>query len=690
MQKNKIEILAPAGSFDSVVAAVRSGADAVYVGEKSFSARASAQNFDADELKKAVAYCHIHGVKLYVTLNTIVFDDEFERLKNAVITAAEADADALIVQNLGVARLAKQIAPDLALHASTQMSIHTSAGVKALYELGFKRVVLAREMSKAEIAECAKLPIELEVFVHGALCMCVSGQCYFSAMLGSRSGNRGACAQTCRLPFSVGNNNSGYALSLKDNSLIEHIGELEAMGVASAKIEGRMKRPEYVAAAVRACKEQRDNGFVSDETLKQLRGVFSRTGFTDGYFTGKLGKDMFGTRTKSDVTAADEKLLSAIRLSYKDEIRNINIKGKFIAKFGEKPILTVSDGIHNIEIISDIKCESAINKPLSEERCSSQLTKTGGTAYSFSSLEIELDDNISLPMSELNRLRREALTHLDKGRSTVHNYTVNSIIINKEAYTSPNVMQTRACVKTTKISSAFKDCDLVFVPLFSNTDEIKKLRDSGFKIGVEIPRGMFGREKQIENRLEKIKQLGIGINNVLCHNLGALYIAKKLGFTLHAGFGLNLVNTYDLMWAEEFGITDVELSFELTFDRINALGGNIPRGIISYGYLPLMLTRNCPNKSSGIECQSCKKHSEMTDRKGEKFFLQCDGTCVEVLNCVPLYIAEEEYSKNSTSFHILRFNVENYVETVENIRNHIPKSMLKDKLTRGLYIRGVN
>ena len=282
----KIEILAPAGSFDSVIAAVRSGADAVYLGEKAFSARSSAKNFDDEELKKATAYCHIHGVKVYVTINTIVFDDELEKLKKAIISAAEADVDALIVQNMGVARLAHRLVPDLALHASTQMSIHTASGVKALYEMGFKRVVLAREMSKKEIEKCCEIPVELEVFVHGALCMCVSGQCYLSAMIGARSGNRGSCAQPCRLPFSVNNQKGGHALSLKDNSIVNHLDELQNMGVASAKIEGRMKRPEYVSAAVRACVEQRDFGFISDKTQKMLRGVFSRTGFTDAYYIG--------------------------------------------------------------------------------------------------------------------------------------------------------------------------------------------------------------------------------------------------------------------------------------------------------------------------------------------------------------------------------------------------------------------
>ena len=686
----KIEILAPAGSFDSVIAAVRSGADAVYVGQKQFSARASARNFDEEELKKAVSYCHIHGVKVYVTINTIVFDDEFDMLKKAILSAARADVDALIVQNFGVARLAGELVPDLPLHASTQMSVHTASGVRALYEMGFKRVVLSREMSRDEIKKAAEVPVELEVFVHGALCMCVSGQCYFSAMLGSRSGNRGACAQTCRLPFSVGNERGGYALSLKDNSLVNHIGELEEIGVTSAKIEGRMKRPEYVSAAVRACKEQRDNGFVSQSTAEMLRGVFSRTGFTDGYFTGKLGKEMFGTRTKSDVVSADEKLLSGIRQSYKDEIRNIKLRGSFTAKLGQKPVLRLCDGEHTVEKSADVLCEKALKVPVDEERCRSQLCKTGGTAYDIESLECVLDEGISLPMSALNALRREVLSELDSRRAAVHNYKIN------EGYTfSPIVpykpsgqSSVRARVTGTKISSAFKECQLVFVPLFSDLKETERLKNEGFKVGVEVPRGMFAREEQIKKQLARVRK--IGVYDVLCHNIGALYEAKQLGMVLHGGFGLNLVNTFDLLWAEEYGLEDAELSFELTFERINALGGNISRGIFSYGYLPLMLCRNCPNKSGGVKCSTCKNQSKMTDRKNKKFFLRCDGSCTEVLNCVPLFVALEEISKLSTNFHILHFSVENYVENIENIRCFTPKQMLKDKITRGLYLRGVN
>ncbi len=674
--------------MDSVIAAVRSGADAVYLGEKRFSARASAKNFDDGELRQAVAYCHIHGVKVYVTLNTLVFDDEFESLAQAIRAAALADVDALIVQNMGVARLARQIAPDLPLHASTQMSVHTASGVRALYELGFKRVVLAREMTREEIRKAAEIPVELEVFVHGALCMCVSGQCYFSAMLGSRSGNRGACAQTCRLPFSVNNQKGGYALSLKDNSLIPYLSELQNTGVASAKIEGRMKRPEYVSAAVKACVEQRDFGFVTDETAAQLRGVFSRTGFTDGYYTDRRGKGMFGTRTRDDVTSADERLLAQIRAGYKNEIQNVPLAGTFTVNCGERAELIVSDGAHTVRLQSDVVAEPAQHTSLTEEKCRAQLGKTGGTAYYFDNWHFTVAEGVSLPLSALNQLRRAALEQLDEKRAVVHNYTIHDIQIEKPSPYRSEEHTLRARVPKTKIGAGFKACERVFVPLFADVRELQRLLDEGYAVGVEIPRGMFGREEQIDRQLARVKE--IGISHALCHNIGALYQAKRHGFTLHGGFGLNLCNTYDLLWAEEYGLADTELSIELKASKIEALGGNIGRGIISYGYLPLMLCRSCPAKSIGLDCKTCKNKSKMTDRKGKRFFLRCDGNCTEVLNCVPLYIADREISKNSTSFHIARFTVENSVENVENAKEINDFSMLKENFTRGLYRRGVD
>ena len=285
-------------------------------------------------------------------------------------------------------------------------------------------------------------------------------------------------------------------------------------------------------------------------------------------------------------------------------------------------------------------------------------------------------------------MRRECTDELDGLRKNVHNYQINDVDISGD-FTPYNQSEslTRASVRGTKISPAFKDCELVFVPLFSDIRETQRLKNEGYNVAVEVPRGMFDREKQIEAQLQRVKE--IGVTDALCHNIGALHTAKNLGFTLHGGYGLNLVNTYDLLWAEEYGIKDVELSFELTFIRINRLGGNIKRGIITYGHLPLMLCRSCPVKGDGISCKSCKNQSKMTDRKGKSFYLKCDGNCTEVLNCVPLYIAPQEFRTLSTNFNILRFTVENYVENVERIPDFNRISMLNDKFTRGLYKRGV-
>lgn len=683
-----IEILAPCGGFESVVAAVRSGADAVYLGAKDFSARAGAENFDFDELRAAVEYCHIRGALVYLTLNTIIFDTELEAAGDVIIAAARADVDALIVQNIGVAMLAKEIAPTLALHASTQMSVHSPSGAKLLYEQGFKRVVLARELSKNEIAEVHKAcpELELEVFVHGALCMSVSGQCYFSAVIGSRSGNRGRCAQTCRLPFSV-NGKSGYALSLKDSSIIDYLRELEEIGVASAKIEGRLKRPEYVSAAVRACVQSRDSGFVDDETRRQLTSVFSRTGFTDGYYTSKRGYEMFGYRKKEDVVSATSKLLSQIRSGYKDEPKRVRLSAKFSAKIGEKPTLTLSDGAHTVTETLAALCERAINKPLDRGKVSKQLLKTGGTPYEIAELDIELGENVTMPLSLINELRRNALESLSNERKIINNHKTNDIIIEKPTEHIAKGKKRYARFTSTKIGVGFKEVDICFVPIDSGLTEVRRLADSGFNLGAEIPRALFSREKRVIAQLQDFKKLGI--TDVLCNNLAAVYIAKELDLRIHGGFGLNFTNTLDLKWAESFGFEDTELSFELTNRQIKALGAEVPRGIISWGYLPVMLVRNCPNKSADISCKNCSGVGKMKDRLGKTFIFYCDNFGTEILNTLPVENLDFASKCGNLDFETLRFSVENFVENVESISDFISRSLTSAEKTHGLYQRGV-
>lgn len=682
----KIEILSPCGGFDSVVAAVRSGADAVYLGAKEFSARAGAENFDDNEIKKTVEYCHVRGVLVYVTINTIIFDSELEKAKELITSCAEAGVDALIVQNIGLAMLAKKIAPELPLHASTQMSVHSPGGAKLLYEQGFKRVVLARELSREEIKEIAEsCPIELEVFVHGALCMSVSGQCYFSAVIGSRSGNRGRCAQTCRLPFSIGK--SKYALSLKDNSIIDYIRDLQSIGVTSAKIEGRLKRPEYVAAATKACAQSRDNGFVDEKTRAQLENVFSRTGFTDGYYTSKRGYEMFGYRRKDDVVSATNSLFKEIKSGYKDELKRVDIKAEFTAEIGKKAKLKLSDNIFSIEVFSEEICEQAVNAPLTDEKIRRQLLKTGGTPYNIIDLRVDLEDNLIIKMSALNKLRRDALDLLSEKRAESKSYKINEVAVPEIKQHVSFEKLRYARFNSTKIGSGFKELDLCFVPYNSSVSDIKKLKDSGFNLGVEIPRALFSREEKVRKKLTELK--GLGIKDALCNNLAAVWIAKEMNLKIHGGFGLNFTNTLDLKWAESMEFVDTELSIELRLSEAERLGADIPRGVICCGYLPVMLVRNCPNKSADISCADCKGKGKMTDRLGKSFIFYCDGYATEVLNNLPSEEIIEVGNSKNLDISFFRFSVENSVENVENIEDFLRQRLNSAEKTHGLLKRGV-
>ena len=410
----KPEVLAPAGSLESVYAAVRCGADGVYAGGKLFSARANAVNFSDGELKAAVEYCHLHGVKIYRAMNTVIFDSEAEEFCEEVRKSAEAGVDGLIIQDMGGAYLAAVTVPDMPRHGSTQMTVHTPLGAKAAECAGFCRIVPARELSLAEIKRICDTGIETEVFVHGAQCMCLSGQCYMSALIGSRSANRGQCAQACRLPFSayVKNKEEYYALSLKDMSLVSHIGELTEAGCASFKIEGRMKRPEYVAAAVTAVRKSVDGESDLSGDIARLEAVFSRSGFTDGYLTGKTGKEMFGHRRKEDVVSAD-RVLPELAAMYKDEKKSGGIGFEFTANAGKPSSLRFSSGDIRGEVTGMIP-EAARNRSLSSDDVTKQLSKLGGTRYELTDIKCSIDEGITLPASELNRLRREAVSECDR------------------------------------------------------------------------------------------------------------------------------------------------------------------------------------------------------------------------------------------------------------------------------------
>ena len=491
----KPEILAPAGSPQALIAAVRSGADAVYLGIKNLNARRSAENFDDEQLKEAVAYCHKHNVKVHLTLNTLVSDGELEKAQEAVQLACEAGVDAIIVQDIGIAELIHRTAPDMPLHASTQMSVQTAAGLKRLKRLGFTRAVLPRELSKEEIKKlCENSPVELECFVHGALCMCVSGQCLFSAVLGSRSGNRGACAQPCRLPFSV-ENGTGHDLSLKDLSLIDYISEMAEMGVCSFKIEGRMKRPEYVAAAVKACRNSVDG--VTDNALRDdLRSVFSRSGFTDGYYRNKLGYDMFGIRRKDDVTAASG-VLKKLEKLYEKEKADTVVDFAFTALKGEPMSLAARAGAKNVFIEGEVP-QLAMNKATTAEAVHNQLSKVGGTRFLCGDIDIELDDGLFIPVSELNKLRREVIEKLDGNKAQSKSFTPEYIKIQPHTPGKKRLICRFADIDS--IPENWDYIEQVIVPL-GDEQKVKK----SLRVSVEVPRGIFSNDEKILEKLKGIR-----------------------------------------------------------------------------------------------------------------------------------------------------------------------------------------
>ncbi len=414
----KIEILAPAGNLDSLLAGIHSGADAVYFGYGELNARRNAKNFDEQSLAEASRLCKERGVKMHMTVNTMVYDREYDEVLRTLEIACKYGIDALIVQDLGVAKIVREAAPEMKMHASTQLTVHNVSGAWQAKELGFSRVVLAREMSREEILQVTtQVPVETEVFVHGALCMCVSGQCYMSSVIGERSGNRGLCAQPCRLPFASGRKgDSGYALSLKDLSLADRVKELMALGVDSFKIEGRMKRPEYVAAAVSQFKEA-VRGAQADMDL--MAAVFSRSGFTKGYFDAKLGQEMFGTRQKEDVLASQKVLKKLSDMASKDVAR-VGVDFAFTMKENEPTVLSASDGEgHIVQAQGEIP-QQALKAPTTEELVWRSLEKTGGTFYYLNSLTCDLGDGLIYPASQLNSLRREALDKLTQLRGEIH------------------------------------------------------------------------------------------------------------------------------------------------------------------------------------------------------------------------------------------------------------------------------
>lgn len=670
------EILAPCGSEEALTAAVRCGADAVYFGTGDFNARKNAANFSEDALERAIQLCRTHSVRAYVTLNTLVADDEFQNLTETLKRTCCLSADALILQDLGVLRLVRNLCPDMELHASTQMSVGTRAGLELLKSRGFSRAVLPRELSRTEIQALAKQnPLDLEVFVHGALCMCVSGQCLLSAMLGSRSGNRGLCAQPCRLAFAA-EGGTGHDLSLKDLSLIGYMQELAGFGICSFKIEGRMKRPEYVAAAVTACKEAR-GGLYTENRRQDLAALFSRSGFTDGYYQNKRGREMFGTRQKENVTAATAELLKTYAKSYEKEHAVFPVDFMFSAEPDKLSSLTAVCAGHSVTVDSDMLCETAKTRPLTEESVCVQLKKCGGTVFFAQNIKCNIAENTSLAVSAINKMRRavlEQLTEKIAAKKPLSIKEFNFTPIPHQAMAPKRYLRFRN-VRSVPQNVRF---DRLFLPLDTPKAVLER-----FGAGVYLPRGLFATEEAILSKLR-----ASGAKYALCDTLDAVAIAKQAGVEIIGGAFLNLFNTLALEEVKEIGLSEATLSHELMVGAIRALGGTLPRGVCVYGRTPLMLTRNCPVKN-GKSCKECGRNSVLTDRMGIQFPVLCENGFSEIFNSRPVYMADRLSELQNIDFYLFDFTTESADECARVLKAFEAGASPVGDYTRGLFYRGV-
>ena len=701
------ELLAPAGGQEALVAAVQSGADAVYMGFGAFNARRSARNFSDEEFRAAVSYCHLRGVKVYLTLNTLVTDRELPALAAEARTASECGVDAILVQDWGVLATLQKIIPDVPLHASTQMSLHTLSGVQEAARLGMTRAVLARELSRGEIAEiCQKSPIEIETFVHGALCMCYSGQCEMSAVIGRRSGNRGACAQPCRLPYGFSGRADGHPLSLKDANLAPFVPEMMDMGVACLKIEGRMKRPEYVAAVTeiyaRLLREHR--GATKDEQ-KKLALAFSRDGFTEGYYRGERGRAMFGTRPEN--ARWPEDWFAEVRARYeKENLRLVPLALACVIREGEPMALTASDPDGHTVTVTGAVPETARSRAVTADEVEARLKKTGGTAFSVEHCAVTLDGGLAVSAGALNALRREALALMEARRTAVPARRAFPFVPPERVKNSADKpLLTVSIHAANQLSEDLiaRAPARVYAPLelFPQLDLTPyRGRTEFFAV---LPRIYRTQDEPVLRALleDAMKK---GVTGVSLGNLGHLSLVRGLDVTLHGGWPLNLYNSAALDFWKGEGLASACVSFELRDAQLRDLSKCIPCEAIVYGRLPLMLTENCLNANE-FGCKhfasrpvsvptdgACASAPELTDRRGERFpVLRAWGCRSEIENGKILYLADKlsDWQSLGLRYALLRFTTESPEECVCMLRAYQGEAVEPPTdITRGLFYRG--
>ena len=693
-----IELLSPAGSPEAVIAAVQNGADAIYMGLGNFNARRGAKNFTDEEFERSMRYCRIRGCKVYVTLNTLVNDREIAQAVESARLASQLGADGIIIQDLGLAYAIRQALPDIPLHASTQMSIHNLAGVEAAAEMGMTRAVLARELSLEQIKFITQhASIETEVFVHGALCFCQSGQCYMSALIGRRSGNRGMCAQPCRMQYSLGGRMDDYPMSLKDNCLVNRLRELEDAGVACLKIEGRMKRPEYTAIVTKiyskALKEHRQP---SDEEMETLEKAFSRQGFTQGYFNGDK-KDMFGRREEPDKDT--EKLFTLARKGYSEgELRRVPVHFYTVAEKGMPVKAIAFDDDGNRAAAMGGVPEKARGQGLTATYITEQMFKTGGTPYNCVENRAQADPGLYLPASEINDLRRRLVSELSEQRAKPPIRRVGKLPEKPKGKLPTGdpamIFQVLTEEQLSPELAALKP-QYLYVPLTLMTEKLDLLRpfaEQGTIPVAVLPRVIADNEAAaVYDMLSRM--FDQGVNEALVGNLGHAMLAKKAGMKLRGDFGLNTFNALSMEVIRQAGFISATASFELRLSQIRDMIKPLDTELIIYGRIPLMVSDQCIIRHSAGRC-NCQTPGQMADRMGSVFPVVKEFGCRNVIyNAHKLYLAdkaEDVYAAGAWGLRMM-FTTEGMRECVEVAKGYMGLSDYKPNvLTRGLYYRGVD
>ena len=675
---NRFEILAPAGDFENLKAAVFAGADSVYLGVQSFNARASATNFDYETLKEAVKFCHARNVTVNVTLNTILYDTELEAFAEAVKNIAECGVDAVILQDMGAAEIVRNVAPSLARHGSTQMAVHTLEGALQLKEMGFTRVILARECSFEQIKYITEnCGIETEVFIHGALCVCLSGQCYASTFLGGRSGNRGRCAGTCRLPFSARGDMEDNHLSLKDLCAVDMIKQLKDIGVKCVKIEGRLRTPEYVAGAVDACRKA-VNGEAFDKQM--LRDTFSRSGFTNNYIENKFSRDIFGVRTKEDSQRTKE-VLPQLRQLYRREGQYVPVSFKF--DMGENcSVLSVTDGKNSFsytinEAVQDSQGDFA-------KSLTNALNKLGGTPFYADKLELNIMEGKYLPLSFINEGRRELAAKLLEARSTVIDYETFNYSF---SHNMPREQQPKLVARFENFEQIPQKYAHSFEYIIVPVEQINQPKAEEYKdiLVWELTRDMFGGTEKLKAQIAKAEDMGF--DKFCVQNIGHIPLVK--GKKLFSSFTLNVSNSVAAEEYRKLGVEFVTLSPEITVENIRRISKDVKTIVYGYGHIPLMLTKACP-LSNITSCDKCKGKGFLTDRKGMKMPVVCHGKAKgyrEIFNAVPLYMGDRQQEIKS-DYLSLNFTVESAAEAEKIIGRFVAEQPFGKDFTRGLYYTG--